>query len=84
MIVNGDVSLAGNFTFHGIVIAYGNSTITTKTTGNSGIFGASIFVGQSVDMQATGNAKLYYSTQAIENAKTNLKSSRFKILSWWE
>jgi hypothetical protein len=84
MIVNGDLSLAGNFTFHGIVIAYGNSTITTKTTGNSGIFGASIFVGQSVDMQATGNAKLYYSTQAIENAKTNLKSSRFKILSWWE
>ncbi|HKI78740.1 MAG TPA: hypothetical protein VKA26_09385 [Ignavibacteriaceae bacterium] len=84
MVVNGDISLSGNFTYHGIVIAYGNSTITTKTTGNSGIFGASIFVGQSVDMQATGNAKLYYSSEAINNAKVNLKSSRFKILSWWE
>lgn len=84
MVVNGDIALSGNFTFHGIVIAYGNSTITTKTTGNSGIIGASIFVGQSVDMQATGNAKLYYSSAAINNAKTNIKSSRFKILSWWE
>lgn len=84
MVVNGNISLSGNFTYHGIVIAYGNSTITTKTTGNSGIFGASIFVGQSVDMQATGNAKLYYSTESINNAKTNIKSSRFQILSWWE
>jgi hypothetical protein len=35
-------------------------------------------------MQATGNAQLYYSSAAINNAKTNLKSSRFTILSWWE
>jgi hypothetical protein len=84
LIVNGNVSMSGNFTFHGIVIAYGNSTITTKTTGNAGIYGASIFVGQSVNMQATGNAELYYSSQSIDNAKTNLKSSRFTILSWWE
>ncbi len=84
LVVNGNLSMSGNFTFHGIVIAYGSSTITTKTTGNSGIFGASIFVGQSVDMQATGNAQLYYSSQAITNAKNNIKSSRFQILSWWE
>ena len=84
LIVNGNVSMSGNFTFHGIVIAYGNSTITTKTTGNAGIYGGSIFVGENVDMQATGNAELYYSSQSISNAKTNLKSSRFNILSWWE
>jgi len=84
LIVNGNLSMSGNFIFHGIVIAYGNSSITTKTTGNSGIYGASIFVGQSVDMQATGNAKLYYSSEAIDNAKANIKSSRFTILSWWE
>jgi len=54
--------MSGNFTFHGIVITYGQSSIVTKTTGNSGIIGSSIFVGNSVYMQATGNAKLYYSS----------------------
>jgi hypothetical protein len=84
LIVNGNLSMEGQFNFHGIVIAYGNSSITTKTAGNAGIFGASIFVGKSVNMQATGNAQLYYSSAAIDNAKANLKSSRFTILSWWE
>ena len=84
LIVNGNINLSGNFTFHGIVIAYGESTINTKTTGDSGIFGAAIFVGDNVNMQSTGNAQLLYSKAAIDNAKTNLKSSRFNILSWWE
>ncbi len=84
MIVNGDLSMSGNFTFYGLIIVYGQSQITTKTTGNAGIYGGSIFVGQSINFQATGNAQFFYSSQAINNAKTNLKSSRFKILSWWE
>ncbi|MCH8942368.1 MAG: hypothetical protein IIA48_08040 [Bacteroidetes bacterium] len=84
LIINGNLEMSGNFTFHGLVIAYGQSSVETKTTGNSGIIGAAIFVGNSIDMQATGNAKIYYSTQAIDNLKAKIKSSRFKILSWWE
>ncbi len=84
MVVNGNVSLSGNFTFDGILIAYGESQITTKTTGNAGIYGAAIFVGESINFQATGNAGFYYSSQAINLAKANLKSSSFNILSWWE
>ncbi len=84
MIVNGNLEMSGNFTFKGIVIVYGKSQIATKTTGNSSIYGASIFVGESVDFQATGNALFFYSKQAIDNAKINLKSSRFEITSWWE
>lgn len=84
MIVNGDLKMSGNFTFYGILIVYGQSQVTTMTTGNAGIFGSSIFVGQGINFQATGNAQFYYSSQAITNAKVNLKSSRFKILSWWE
>jgi hypothetical protein len=84
MIVNGNLDMTGQFTYHGIVIAYGQSTINTKTTGNAGIFGAAIFVGESVNMQSTGNAQLLYSKAAIDNAKVNLKSSRFNIFSWWE
>ncbi len=84
MVVNGNLSMSGNFTFYGIILVYGQSQITTKTTGNAGIYGASIFVGQSINFQATGNAQFLYSSQAINNAKTNLKSSRFQVLSWWE
>ena len=84
LVVNGNFDMSGNFNFKGIVIVYGKSQIVTKTTGNSGIYGAAIFVGESVDFQATGNALFYYSKQAIDNAKTNLKSSRFEITSWWE
>ncbi|HZW39448.1 MAG TPA: hypothetical protein VFF33_09130 [Ignavibacteriaceae bacterium] len=84
MIVNGNLELSGNFTFRGIVITYGQSTIETRTIGNAGIYGSSIFVGQNVSIQAAGNAKFLYSKSAIDNAKANLKSSRFQILSWWE
>ncbi len=84
MVVNGNLEMSGNFTFKGIIIAYGKSTIETKTVGNSGVYGGAIFVGQNIDIQATGNSLFYYSSQAIQNAKNNIKSSRFNILSWWE
>ncbi len=84
MIINGNLNMAGQFTYRGIIIVYGSSTIDTKIAGNGGIYGTTILVGSSVNIQATGNAAFYYSTEAIENAKNNLKSSRFKIVSWWE
>ncbi len=84
MVVNGDLSMSGNFTFDGILIVYGKSQVTTKVTGGAGIYGAAIIVGDGINMQASGNAGFYYSSQAINNAKVNLKSSRFQILSWWE
>ena len=84
MVVNGNLTLGGNFIFKGTIIEYGQSTIVTKTVGNSGVFGAAVFVGQSIDIQVTGNSQFFYSAQAIQNAKDNLKSSRFNILSWWE
>ncbi len=84
MIVNGDLNMSGNFTFYGILIVYGKSQITTKVTGGAGIYGSAIIVGDGINMMASGHAGFYYSSQAINNAKTNLKSSRFHILSWWE
>lgn len=84
LVVNGNLNLSGNFTFKGLVIVYGQSQIVTQTTGNSAIYGASIFVGQSIDFKASGNATFYYSKQALDNAKANLKSSRFLITSWLE
>lgn len=84
MIVNGDLKLSGNFTFYGIIIVYGTSTIRTQTIGNNSIYGATIVVGDDVSIDSQGNAEFYYSSQAIQLAKANLKSSRFEILNWWE
>lgn len=84
MVINGDVTMSGNFTYYGIIICYGQSSIETQIVGNGGVYGSTILVGENVDIQATGNSSLYYSSQAINNAAVNLKSSRFKILSWWE
>lgn len=84
MVINGNVNLSGNFNFYGIVIVYGTSTIRTQTIGNNAIFGATILVGETVEIQSQGNSQFWYSSQAIENAKMNLKSSRFEITSWWE
>ena len=84
MIINGNLSMAGQFTYRGIIIVYGQSTIDTKIAGNGGIYGSIILVGQSVSIQATGNSSFYYSSQAIQNAQDNLKSSRFEIVKWWE
>ncbi len=84
MIVNGNLSMEGQFTYRGLIIVYGQSTIDTKVSGNGGIWGSLILVGQSVSIQATGNSSFYYSAQAIQNAQNNLKSSRFLITKWWE
>jgi hypothetical protein len=84
LVVNGNLTLSGDFTFRGIIIVYGQSSIQTDIVGQGKIYGSTICVGESVDIKAAGNASLYYSSQAINNAKFNLKSSRFEILSWWE
>jgi hypothetical protein len=84
LVVNGNLTMSGQFTFRGLIIAYGESTLEIKTVGNGGIYGGTVFVGESVDIQATGNANFFYSSQAIKNAQDKLKSSRFDIVSWWE
>lgn len=84
MIVNGNLSMAGNSTFRGIVLVYKNSSIECKVTGNGGIYGGTILAGNNVDIQSTGNASFFYSSQALANAQAKLKSSRFEIVDWWE
>lgn len=84
MIINGNVNMSGQFTYYGMLIVYGQSSIETQIAGNGGVYGSTALVGNNVDIQATGNSAFYYSSQAIQNAQVNLKSSRFSILTWWE
>jgi hypothetical protein len=85
LIINGDVSIAGTFNFQGLVIAYKESKITTKLNGDGSVIGSFVVSGNSVDMNiSNGTFSALYSSAALENAKANLKSARFRILSWWE
>lgn len=84
MIINGNLTMSGDFTYRGIILIYHESSIECQITGNGGIYGTTILVGSDVDLHATGNAAFYYSSEAINNSKLYLKSSRFKITSWWE
>jgi hypothetical protein len=85
LVINGDVTIAGTFNFQGLVIAYKQSTITTKLNGNGSVIGSFIVSGNAVDMDiSNGTFSALYSSDALNNAKTNLKSARFRIVSWWE
>lgn len=84
MIINGNLTMSGDFTYRGIILVYDKSTIECQITGNGGVYGATILVGSDVDLHATGNSAFYYSSEAINNSQLYLKSSRFKIASWWE
>ena len=84
MIIDGDITMSGQFTYYGMIIVYGKSSIVTTFVGNGGIYGSMVLVGSTVDFKSTGTTGIYYSSQAIINAQINLKSSRFEILTWWE
>ena len=84
MVVDGNLTMSGNFTYRGIILVYGKSTIETQIVGNGGVYGSTILVGENVSIHSTGNSSFFYSSEAIKNGMLNLKSSRFRILSWWE
>ena len=85
LIVNGDLTIRGTFEFKGIIIAYKEATIKTELNGTGSVIGSLIISGNSVDMSiSNGTFNALYSKATLDNAKLNLKSSRFKILSWWE
>lgn len=85
LIVNGNITIRGTFSFQGMIIAYKESAITAELNGNGTVLGSFIVSGNSVDMNlSNGSFAAKYSKETLANAQLNLKSSRFKILSWWE
>lgn len=84
LIVNGNLRINGNFEYHGLIVAYRDSKITIDLAGGAEIYGGMIATGESVEIKGVGNFDLKYSTEALINAQTNMKSLGYKILSWWE
>lgn len=85
LVVNGNLTINGTFTYRGIIIAYKDSKITTKLNGNGRVYGAMIIAGTSADLSiSNGNFKCLYSNEALTTIAGLLKARRFNILSWWE
>lgn len=85
LVVNGNLSINGTFTYRGIIIAYQDAEITTKLNGNGKVYGAMVVAGSSANLEiSNGNFDLFYSWEALQHIGSLLKTRRFNILSWWE
>ena len=88
LIVDGALGVAGNFTFHGLVIARGQ--VQVQVTGNAGVYG-SLLIGASTtpdagyELDVRGNAHIRYDSCALAPADgwvTLPKAA--KLLAWQE
>ena len=85
LVVNGSLSINGNFTYRGLVISYTESEITTGLNGKGLIIGTPIIAGQDANLNiSNGTYTNLYSQEALSLINTLLKTKRFNILSWWE
>jgi hypothetical protein len=62
MIVDGDLTITGNFSFKGLLIVRGSTNIT-DTTGNASVYG-SLWTNE-VNLQVGGSALIQYSSQGL-------------------
>ncbi len=86
LLVDGDLDLRGNFTFHGIVIVQGN--FETQGTGNR-IYGAVMASNADLDSQAlVGGSQVTYSacavTRAVLNNQALTRARSFPERSWMD
>ena len=84
LVVNGNISFAGNFAYQGIILCYKNSDLTFSSTGTNELIGGMIVAGKNIDFKLAGTMNVKHSKDAIDAVRAHLKSNGFKILSWYE
>ena len=88
LIVDGALDIAGNFTFHGLVIARGN--VQVQITGNAGIYGSLLIKESTVEdpayeLDVRGNAHIRYDSCALASADSWLPlPKKTKLIAWQE
>lgn len=88
LIVDGALDIAGNFTFHGLVIARGD--VEVQLNGNAGIFGSvlleeSLIYDRTVELGVRGNAQIRFDSCALASADTWVALPRAaRLLAWQE
>jgi hypothetical protein len=87
LVVHGDLTLAGTFKWHGLVIAYGEESMirVTASVGTPEIFGALIMSGgPGSSFYMKGNVSMNYSNQALEQSRWIKKLLAYRIIEWYE
>ena len=85
LVVNGNLKIAGDFTYRGLIIAYVETNIDILFSGRSTIIGGMVVAGESIGIEvASGNFSSLYSLPALSLVSSLLQTNRFNILSWWE
>jgi hypothetical protein len=87
LVVHGNLNLAGTFTWHGLVIAYGDESViqVTAATGTPNIYGALIMSGgPGSGFSMKGNVSMKYSSSALEQARWIKKLLAYRIIEWYE
>lgn len=87
LVVHGDLTLAGTFKWHGLVIAYGEESMirVTASVGTPEIYGALIMSGgPGSAFVMRGNVSMNYSHQALEQSRWIKKLLAYRIIEWYE
>lgn len=83
LIVNGNLDMSGQFTFHGLVIVYGSGSITVTQTGTSSIYGGVVLAGTNTSYVQKGTSLVQFSSSALNNVR-NRTVGKYLIADWWE
>ena len=85
LIIDGTLTLSGNFFWYGLVIVIGPNPEIFNSVGTNKIIGGVILGGSDKQARMRGNADIQYSCETLENMQTNTKSLvTFSMLSWYE
>ena len=85
LVINGNLTINGGFDYKGLLVAYKNTKVVIKLTGNVSIIGSLVAAGNEIDVDvSSGNFRSLYSTQALDLIQQLLVTKRFSILTWWE
>ncbi len=85
-VIHGDLTLAGTFKFHGLVICYDDVQIDVQlATGTPDVIGAVICAGSTGSkFVMKGNSNISYSTDALDKAKYINKLQVYRVMYWYE
>lgn len=86
LVVRGNLTLAGTFMFHGLVIAYNDISIdVTFAKGTPDIVGGLLMSGSAgSDFGMKGNSGIVFSREALEIAKYVSKLQEYRVVWWYE
>ena len=86
LIVRGKLTLGGNFTFHGLVLAYQDTEVEVQfAAGTVEVIGGLIAMGPpNSKFRMVGTAGMFYSRAALQMAMFINKLQVYRVVRWYE